>query len=85
MLAEIKFCGLFMYPPLPHVVRCGFLTKPLSPPIRPRGLGMAPWLDFGHSMSSWILFIDSYRLIECDQFLKAQCKIWVTDSEKLFS
>ena len=32
-----------MYPPPPHVVRCGFLTNPPSPPVRPRGLRMAPY------------------------------------------
>ena len=45
MLAELKFCmtsWFFMYPPPPHVVRCGFLTNPPSPPVRPRGLRMTP-------------------------------------------
>ena len=32
-----------MYPPPPHVVRCGFLTNPPSPSVRPRGLRMAPY------------------------------------------
>ena len=33
----------FMYPSPPRVVRCGFLTNPPSPPVRPRGLRMAPY------------------------------------------
>ena len=61
-----------MYPPPPHVVRCGFLTNPPSPPVRPRGLRMAPneenHMNFGEmqKLSFLVLLQITYYVLRRD-------------------